>query len=169
MFLLCAVPRANHLIRVLPPSLSQYYANCHDYAMRRTFFQLLGIDYIDLDEDEYERVCSYMSIPSRLGGLGIRSAVRTAPAAYWAAWADAIPVMIEKQPDFAQHIVHVLNTPAFLALSNSRGLQEVESCRTLVCNEGYATCPSWDDIVAGERPPNVPEHEADVGEWQKGW
>ena len=31
------------------------------------------------------------TLPAVLGGLGLQSAVRTAPAAYWGAWADAAP------------------------------------------------------------------------------
>ena len=41
------------------------------------------------------------TLPAVLGGLGLQSAQRTAPAAYWAAWADALPVMRARAPDLA--------------------------------------------------------------------
>ena len=31
-------------------------------------------------------------LPARSGGLGLQCAARTAPATYWAAWADALPL-----------------------------------------------------------------------------
>ena len=42
------------------------------------------------------------TLPASLGGLGLASAVRTAHAAYWAAWADAIPVSGERTPALAE-------------------------------------------------------------------
>ena len=38
------------------------------------------------------------TLPMRLGGAGLRSAERTAPAAYWASVADALP-RLELLPD----------------------------------------------------------------------
>ena len=40
-------------------------------------------------------------LPARSGGLGLQCAARTAPAAYWAAWADALPVLRPRRPDAA--------------------------------------------------------------------
>ena len=37
-------------------------------------------------------------LPLRLGGLGLRSATRTAFAAYWASWADALPMLKARLP-----------------------------------------------------------------------
>ena len=36
------------------------------------------------------------SLPMRMGGLGLRSAVRGADAAYWASWADAMQMIGKK-------------------------------------------------------------------------
>ena len=35
------------------------------------------------------------TLPMRLGGLGMRSASRTAVAASWAPWADALPMLVD--------------------------------------------------------------------------
>ena len=37
-----AVPRANHTLRILPPSLSKRYAEQHDEALWQTFCELMG-------------------------------------------------------------------------------------------------------------------------------
>ena len=38
------------------------------------------------------------SLPMRMGGLGLRSAVRTSPAAFWASWADALSMIQTRLP-----------------------------------------------------------------------
>jgi len=40
-------------------------------------------------------------IPATLGRLGLQPAARTSPAAYWAAWADALHVICARRPRFA--------------------------------------------------------------------
>ena len=39
------------------------------------------------------------TLPAALGGLGLLSAARTAPAA---SWADTLPVLLERLPAFAE-------------------------------------------------------------------
>ena len=40
-----------------------------------------------------EEVHALATMPMQMGGLGVRSAVRCAPAAFWASWADAIQMI----------------------------------------------------------------------------
>ena len=47
-------------------------------------------------------------LPGKLGGLGLRSAERTAPAAYWASVADALPVIRAHNEGLAERILHEL-------------------------------------------------------------
>ena len=47
-------------------------------------------------------------LPATLGGLSLQSAMRRAPAAYWAAWADALPIMGARLPALAEHCVQAL-------------------------------------------------------------
>ena len=44
----------------------------------------------------------------RLGGLGLRSARRVAPAAYWASWADCLAMLSKRLPDVTAHIMENL-------------------------------------------------------------
>ncbi|CAE7295808.1 unnamed protein product, partial [Symbiodinium microadriaticum] len=69
---MCASPRANHAL----PQAVAFYAHAHDAAIWETLELCLG--------------------------LGLRSAVRTATAAYWAACADALLELHKRSPVFAE-------------------------------------------------------------------
>ena len=49
------------------------------------------------------------SLPMRLGGLGLRSAVGMAPAAFWSSWADALHMIHERHPQLAANTVERLD------------------------------------------------------------
>ena len=74
-----AVPRANHLLRTLPPSQSRTYALAHDAALRDTLSALLGRRAPLTSESWPARQAT---LPHRLGGAGLRSAERIARGAY---------------------------------------------------------------------------------------
>ena len=73
-----AAQRANHTIRVVPPSLSNCYAAEHDEAMWTAFCAILGAEEFGSDS----AAKSVSTMPARLGGLGLRSATRTAHGAF---------------------------------------------------------------------------------------
>ena len=81
LLIYCAVPRANHLLRVVPPDLIRSYAEKHDNLIWRTFCKITGC----LEWESYMKIREVASLPMRLGGLGLRSAVRTSIGAYFAA------------------------------------------------------------------------------------
>ena len=66
---------------------------------------LLGIDGDPLTED-------LARLPLSMGGLGLRSAVRTSPAAHWASWADSLPMIQKRHPAVARLIVAQLSGSA---------------------------------------------------------
>ena len=76
-----AVPRANHLLRAVPPTLVHRYALEHDKAVWETLLALLN----QQPNDNLEANKRRAQLPCRLGSLGLRCSTRTAPAAYWAA------------------------------------------------------------------------------------
>ena len=45
------------------------------------------------------------TLPMRMGGLGLRSAGRCATAAYWASWADALPMINQRNSSIADMVV----------------------------------------------------------------
>ena len=97
----CAVPRINHLLRTVPPDLIEPMARAHDAAILTTFrslFQVQAEDVwcLDVHKVSYQMVVSQAQLPIRLAGCGLRNSVRTAPAAYWASWADALPGIVSR-------------------------------------------------------------------------
>ena len=146
MLSMCAVPRANHTIRILPPSLSRTYAADHDKALWQSSCQLLGAQ--TLAEDVLaQRVAS---LPGRLGGLGLRSALRSSSAAYWASWVDVLPVIRAKAPDIAAAMVAALATeeagvrPGHASLDGKAPcLREAASCLSQVTEAGAGNLPTW--------------------------
>ena len=73
----CASSRTSYLLRVVPPDCAEDFATANDDVMRRCLSQLLGCDVSDTSWDVAELLFS-------VGGLGLRSARRVSPAAYWA-------------------------------------------------------------------------------------
>ena len=94
---------------------------------------------------------------------------------YWAAWADALPMLHARLPEhayawseeleFAQ--ANVAHVEFFRRLP--LGLQEAELARRQLVAEGYRNCPTWEDIRAGVLPKNPAPLERAPGEWCRGW
>ena len=75
---MCASPRANHALRTVPPLDIAGYAQAHDDAVWETLQACLG----GVASGEADGARKLATLPASLGGLGLSSAVRTAPAAY---------------------------------------------------------------------------------------
>jgi hypothetical protein len=161
--LLCqsAVPRANHTIRVLPPSLSQKYATAHDEALWQTFCEIMGA--VEFQHDAMAQAVA--TLPGGLGGLGLRSAARTAQAAYWASWVDALPVLASKAPAVAGRALDALSQASSPVVSC---LEEAEASRQALLEMGAAQIPSWHEAVTGiDAPPRDPDISDD--DFARGW
>ena len=165
----CAAQRANHLIRLLPPSLSVDYAEKHDRAILQCLEVLIQAGPLP---ENAKRIASLRCVN---GGLGLRSARRTAQAAFWAAWADALPMLHRRVPQYASqwsealefaqaNVAHV----EFLKQLPS-GLQEAELARRHLLAEGFRDCPTWEDIREGVLPKNPDPSDRAPGEWSRGW
>ena len=156
----CAVPRANYLLRNLPPAASLGYAHEHDDAIWGTLLVLLGVAAHGVAEAS--RLVA--QLPCRLGGMGLRSAVRTAPAAFWSAWADVLPILCSRFPASVGHFAEEIDErvdarECFQSLRQAGGLLQQDGCPT----------PTFREIAAGARPPPPEQGETDPGEWQHGW
>ena len=92
MLSMSVVPRANHLIRMLPPSVSQSYALQHDELLWSNFCKLFRAE--GSQGDVLAR--GIASLLGRLGGLGLRSTVRFARGVYWASRVNALRVIRAK-------------------------------------------------------------------------
>ena len=76
LLLYCAVPRANHLIRAVPPALVANYASAHDDGMWQTFLDIIGYqeeshtDQLQLDSANNEIETGNVSIGAKGQGKG---------------------------------------------------------------------------------------------------
>jgi hypothetical protein len=73
----CAAPRAQHLLRTVPPTLSATAAAAHDEAVWETLARLLQ-EPAPTALPLSSRTLAFL--PARLGGLGLYAAARLAPA-----------------------------------------------------------------------------------------
>ena len=161
VLLQCAGPRCHHFLQTMPPSASLDYAQRHDTGMLGTMESLLG----SVPGTQPQKATAHMlaTLPMRMGGLGLRSAVRTAPAAFWASWADALPMIATRLPVAAAHIVHSLTRE-----EGSEGcVGELQEAASRLDREGFVMRPDWTALRDGARPPVV--MSAEPGEWQHGW
>ena len=105
LLLHCASPRTNYLLRVLPPDQVWRYAQVHDDRLCQCFCALLVIP-----PDQCDRTAANSStLPLSLGGLRLSSAVRTSAPAYWASWADTLPMIHQRHPVVVEAMVSSLN------------------------------------------------------------
>ena len=155
----CASPRANHALRTVPPQAVASYAHAHDAAIWETLELCLG----GIAEADVAHAQHVATLPAALGGLGLRSAIRTAPAAYWAAWADALPELHKRSPAFAEACTRLLATDGGCAPC----LRSAVEARELLQAEGWHECPSWEAVGAGARPPRLTDQG--LGDWPHGW
>ena len=85
----------------------------------------------------------------------MRSAARTAPAAYWASWADSVGMFRQRRRDAAASVAAALTDPPhtcspFARAADSRGFLHSVGCETA----------EWAALADGLRPrqPGVPTH-----------
>ena len=125
------------------PALSPSTAS-HDEGVRHTARNLLhGLlgDEGQQGDGPSNRHSSYGD-----GGLGHQSASRTAPAAHWASWADALHTIDQLLPEVS-HMIVELFTPGE-ATGSLGGLQR--ATRSLD-RDGFVTRPSWENLQDGRR------------------
>ena len=159
ILLQCASPRCHHLLRTVPPSQVARYAHGHDQGMMATMEALLEGLPGDVEQKTWAQTIATM--PMRMGGLGLRSATRMSPAAYWASWANALHMISQRLPEGANDIVTQLaGEPAGCLAELQSAANELDRC-------GFVGRPSWEALKAGARPP-APE-VTEPGEWLHGW
>ena len=130
-----AGPRCHHILRTLPPSQSAEYAQRHDDGMKQTMDNLLRLPGEVHEQDMARNIAS---LQMGMGGLGIRSAQRMAPGAYWASLADALH-MIDQRP---------VNT--LIANEHPGGrLGELRNAAGLLDRHGFVGRPDWNSIRGG--------------------
>ena len=112
------------------------------------------------DDAQVEMARHITTLSLRMGGLGLRSALRMAPAAFWVSWADALPMLQQRLPELTRRVLHVLEGPTFGCLGE---LQEATERLS-----GFVEQPNWEALGRGLRP-RPPAAAVEPGEWQHGW
>ena len=127
----------------------------HDQGMMATMEALLEGMPGDVEQKTWAQRLATM--PMRMGGLGLRSATRMSPAAYWASWADALHMISQRLPEVANDIVTQLQgEPAGFLAELQGAANELDRC-------GLWGDPVGKRLKAGARQP-APE-VTKPGEW----
>ena len=141
----CASARATYFLRVVSPEQSFQFATSHDTALWECLGTVVGVTTPHIRSTTHESVC----LPLAFGGLGLRSAVRTAAAAYWARWGDSLGMIQQRHPAVARTLVHELvggQSQSVHLLAASMAAAQLTSLN------GFEV-PSWPALAAGDRPP----------------
>ena len=154
-----ANPRGNHTIR----TLAEGYAHAHDEGIWSTARKILANLQGSVAE-RGDRARLLASLPMRMGGLGLRSAVRCSRAAHWASWADALPMIQKRNPAVADMVERAMVNNVFPEVGC---LSELARATDQLDREGFVERPSWPELRRGRRPPKSVSQEP--GEWQHGW
>ena len=137
------------------------YADGHDEGMWRALEAVMGR--LPGDDRQKEMAWNISGLPMRMGGLGLRSAKRSAPAAYWASWADCVSMLQKRLPEVTTHIMDQLAVGA----GGQGCLGELCAASRRLDQSGFVARPDWTQLKEGLRPPQPASSE--LGEWQHGW
>ena len=115
-----------------------------------------------LSRDELAR--DEATLPGRLGGLALRSALRTAPAAYWASWLNSLTVFATKTPLFCAWVLRELDNER----TEVACLNELVLCAAELEASGATELPSWQEAAEGASPPQL-DDGLDAADFDRGW
>ena len=137
----CLNPKINHLLRQLPPSLSEAAARLHDGNLQRGLKTLLGWSE---DEELPAHVVEQSKFSIASGGFGLRDSVNLRHAAYWASWADTFPTLCHRFPEYTN------------LFSNDDSMQNCRCLRELADASHrlhqFQILPTWTELLAGAQP-----------------
>ena len=160
LFLHCSGGRANYLLRVVRPELVHEFAEGHNTGLLNCLCSIMNI----VPGQIHEVVKDIITMPLSIGGMGLRSAHRTSPPAYWASWADSLPMIRERHPEVARTIIDRAGRPNPPPSLESA----VRVARDLEGVDGFEV-PSWEALSLGERPAPREPDEFEPGGERHGW
>ena len=95
------------------------------------------------------------TLPMRMGGLGLRSAMRTAPGACKASWADALHMLKQSLPQLTGLVVHHLSHP------NASGcLGELQESASRLDRDGFRLSSQLGHVAARRPTSTLPDRGA---------
>ena len=173
LFYFCAVPRTNHLFStVLPQQVAPYAtATAHDQQMHMEFRRFLGLASAEhdavfhgLSEEVWARQAK---MPVCMGCCGLRGSVRTAPAAYWASWADCLHSLHDRCPRLGHVILNALaaaESQGPVAQGIPQGILAAAWAGQALGALGIQARPSWQALCEGAPPPSADAPDRVPGE-----
>ena len=84
---------------------------------------------------QVEMARNITTLPMRMGGLGLRSAVRTAPGAFWL---HGLPMLQQRLPRLTGQVMHHLSHPEALGC-----LGELQESVSRLDLDGFIARPCW--------------------------
>ena len=160
LLLHCASTRAIYLLRVVRPEWTVNFAHSHDTGLWHCLCNILGIHHDQCEATV--RTSSTLSLS--MGGLGLRSAVRTSQAAYWVSWADILPMIQRRHSAVADLVVYHLE-----GAPRTPCLESASRAAAAFDGTDWFEVPSWSALAAGLRPlPRNPE-DHEPGCPRQGW
>ena len=159
LLLFCEGTRANYLLRAIPPQQALEFETHHTASVQECLTRILGAE---IPPKSWE----VANLPLSLGGMGLRSAPRVSPSAYWSSWADCLQTTASRQPVVAEQLT--------TALSNREAgsyLGSAVASRDRLLEAGFPA-PGWGDLTA-DNPPRPRRSNLDQVEpgtrpgWQK--
>ena len=163
LLLYCACPRAQYVLRILPPALTAAFAAEHDHSILSCLAQLLQVE-ASSDSPLPALIARRAHLSLRLGGLGLRSASAHAPAAYFASWADSLRAIAGQDRPFSDSLLHEL-----ASTTSARCVASLKGAAVVLAHHGFEA-PPWADLLAAPLPPDElsQEEPADFGRgWQR--
>ena len=127
----------------LRPSVTDLFARQHDAQVSQCLVALLG-------HDPPNPVWEVGSLLLHLGGLGLRSAVCTVPAAHWGSWADCLHTISERHARIARTMMDALISPSAGAVHFTGAVRS----RASLADSGFV-CPEWTALVEGSDRTNL--------------
>ena len=151
----CCPIALQHVQISIDPDESEEFAQAHDEGVWWCFSRIMG-----LSPSCDARIQA--SLPLCEGGLGLRSAVRSRPAAHWASWTDALKMIKQRHPGVVDMIVRSL-----VRHENCSSIQSLLRCVDALVTAGFDV-PSWEDLAEGRRPEGTSE-DGDLCQLRIGW
>ena len=132
-------------------------------AVRRTAQHWLAEQ--DARGREWDAARQLAFLLAAFGGFGLANAELLAPAAYWAAWADALPVMLQRRPEAARRYAQELALGGGWTAPCPRA---AAAAGDRLLADGWSARLEWDDLLHGARPPPTHTEPSEPGSWPHG-
>ena len=134
------------MLRTLAPEDDARYASLYDDAILNCFRELFGIPdeaswNSRLHRLDYDMWVRQARLPQRLGGCGLRDSNRILFAAFWASWADSLPIIIERFPNIGNRILHLITDRSLSSSSLPPFASAIRFCAQHLSDRKWLSIP----------------------------